>query len=197
MSSENMFARLFDNATEGETSGAIIGHLPDWFLQRRTQIIYNGPVGVWDHSQQTVNNWFDGMAILTSFKVDGEKKIVHLKKKFLQSEAYQKAKANGKIIVTEYGTAGASDPQKGMVSKFISSLVPGEMTDNCACNVILIGGGLVCTTETCLMRRLDPDTLESSSLIDLSSLVNIASGRSLTDPVTKDVYNISGAFSLL
>jgi len=68
------------------------------------------------------------------------------------------------------------------------------MTDNCACNVIEIGGGLACTTETCLMRRLDPDTLESPELIDLSGLVNIASGRSLTDPKSQMVYNLSGTF---
>ena len=47
-------------------------------------------------------------------------KIVHLKKKYLQSEAFEKARANGKIIITEYGTAGATDPDKGIVSKFMS-----------------------------------------------------------------------------
>ena len=72
-----------------------------------------------------VNNWFDGMAILTSFKIDGPAKMVHLRKKFLQSEAYEKAKTHGKVIITEYGTAGQSDPDKGMVSKLMSSLIPG------------------------------------------------------------------------
>ena len=153
------------------------------------------------------------MAMLTAFKIDGAAKMVHLQKKFLRSEAYEKAKSHGKVIITEYGTAGTSDPDKGMISKLMSSLIPGkikkvqmyylsltivqylgEMTDNCACNVIEIGGGLACTTETCLMRRLDPDTLESPELIDLSGLVNIASGRSLTDPQSKMVYNLSGTF---
>ena len=68
------------------------------------------------------------------------------------------------------------------------------MTDNCACNVVRLGGGLVTTTETCLLRRIDADTLETHDLIDLSSMVNISSGRPLTDPVTKEVFNISGTF---
>ena len=68
------------------------------------------------------------------------------------------------------------------------------MTDNCACNIVKVGGGLVTTTETCLLRRIDPETLETGDLIDLSGLVNITSGRALTDPKTKEVYNISGTF---
>ena len=70
----------------------------------------------------------------------------------------------------------------------------GEMTDNCACNVYKLGGALVASTETCLLRRIDPDTLETGEKIDISGLVNIASARALTDPVTGDVFNISGTF---
>ena len=44
--SKTYFARLFDNANEGESKGPIIGHLPEWFLTQRTRIIYNGPVGI-------------------------------------------------------------------------------------------------------------------------------------------------------
>lgn len=68
------------------------------------------------------------------------------------------------------------------------------MTDNCACNVIKLGGGLVTTTETCLMRRIDEETLVTKEKIDLSSLVNISSGRALKDPITNDVYNVAGSF---
>ena len=123
---EQYFGKLFQNSHEGEASGPILGHLPDWFLAETNQVIYNGPVGLWDHPNQTVNNWFDGMAVLTSFKIDGPQKIVSVTKKFLKSDAFQKAKDNGKIIVTEYGTPGATDPGKGMMSKLVSSLVPGD-----------------------------------------------------------------------
>jgi beta,beta-carotene 9',10'-dioxygenase len=190
---EQAFAKLFQNASEGQASGPILGHLPDWFMSQDTTIIYNGPVGVWDHAEQTVNNWFDGLAILTLFKMEGP--LVHARKRFLKSEAFAKAQAHGRLIITEYGTAGSADPDKGLMSKLVSSLVPGEMTDNCACNVFKLGGlGLVASTETCLLRRIDGDTLETLEKIDLSPLVNIASGRALQDPDSGEVYNLAGSF---
>ena len=70
----------------------------------------------------------------------------------------------------------------------------GEMTDNCACNVYKLGGSLVASTETCLLRRIDAETLDTNEKIDLSGMVNIASARALTDPKTKDVFNITGTF---
>ena len=57
-------------------------------------------VGLWDHKEQTVNHWFDGLSILTSFKIDASRGTVLMTKKFLNSEAYQKASAHGKLIVT-------------------------------------------------------------------------------------------------
>lgn len=71
-------------------------------------------------------------------------------------------------VSTEYGTTpGASDPDKGYLSKLVSSLVPAEMTDNDACAVHMYGGvagskkRLLAHTETCLLREVDPDTLET------------------------------------
>ena len=66
------------------------------------------------------------------------------------------------------------------------------MTDNCAANVYKLGGSLVASTETCLLRRIDGDTLATQEKIDMSGLVNIASARALIDPDTKDVFNIAG-----
>ena len=66
------------------------------------------------------------------------------------------------------------------------------MTDNCAANVYKLGGSLVASTETCLLRRIDGDTLDTQEKIDMSGLVNIASARALIDPDTKDVFNIAG-----
>ena len=83
-------------------------------------------MGIWDHPNQTVHHWFDGLSMLTSFKIDGPGKTVQMTKRYLKSEAFEKARANGKLVTTEYGTAGATDPDKGMVSKLISSLIPGK-----------------------------------------------------------------------
>lgn len=47
-----------------------------------------------------MNHWFDGLSILTSFKIDASRGTVLMTKKFLNSEAFQKASAHGKLIVT-------------------------------------------------------------------------------------------------
>ena len=78
--------------------------------------------------------------------------MVTLSKKFLRSTALQKADANGRLIITEYGSPGSSDPEKNIISRTISNIVPGEMTDNCACNVFDLGGVTVTATETALLR---------------------------------------------
>ncbi len=52
----------------------------------------------------------------------------------------RKALSAGHPITTEYGTPGAPDPETGgIVSRIVASLVPGEMTDNCACSVYQFG----------------------------------------------------------
>ena len=109
MNSEHFFARLFENSSEGNSSGTIVGHLPEWFKQQNTQIIYNGPVGIWDHQHQTVQHWFDGLALLTSFKIIQDGTMVQLTKRYLKSLAFEKAKAHGKLLITEYATPGATD----------------------------------------------------------------------------------------
>jgi hypothetical protein len=67
----------------------------------------------------------------------------------------------------------------------MSSIVPGEMTDNGACNVFAFPCQppvFVAATETCLLRPILPATLETlPNKIDLSSLVNVAGARPGTD----------------
>ncbi len=87
-------------------------------------------------------HFFDGMSMLVSFRPgeDDGSVVVHMKKRLLRSEALRRATAHGRPITTEYGTPGAPDPDGGVIARVIASLVPGEMTDNCACSVYQIGG---------------------------------------------------------
>ena len=99
-----------------------------------------------------------------------------LKKRFLKSDSYLKSREVGKLVSTEYSTTpGGSDPEKGYISKLVSSIVPGEMTDNDAMSVYMYGDGdggrrLVAASETCLLRYVDVDTLETGDKIDMSSI---------------------------
>lgn len=51
------FHKLFQNSTEGDETSNISGNLPDWFLKENIQVLYNGPVGIWDHQYQTVKQY--------------------------------------------------------------------------------------------------------------------------------------------
>ena len=75
------FAKLFQNNSEADSVGRIEGNLPNWLMSEVNQVIYNGPVGIWDHSNQTANHWFDGLSILTSFIIDGPGQEVRMKKR--------------------------------------------------------------------------------------------------------------------
>ena len=75
------FAKLFQNNSEADSVGRIEGNLPNWLMSEVNQVIYNGPVGIWDHPNQTANHWFDGLSILTSFIIDGPGKEVKMKKR--------------------------------------------------------------------------------------------------------------------
>ena len=191
MSSEELFKNLFQNATEGDSSAVLVGSLPNWF---EGIFLYNGPVGLWDFAKESSKHWFDGLSVMQSIKVEKGQNVIKYRKRYLKSEAYEKAIANGKLIITEYGTPGSSDPDKNLVSRLVSSIVPGEMTDNCACNFYTLGGLTVASTETALLRVVDPVTLETGEKLDFTPLVNVASGRALEDH-NGDVYNLCGIFT--
>ena len=127
------FSKLFQNASEGEEKATILGQLPEWLFKEKFRVIYNGPTGIWDHRDGTVNHWFDGLSILVSLTISNDNdgtKCVTLKKRFLASEAYQKALTHGKLISTEYATAGNKDPDKGLMSSLVSSIIPGNNNKN-------------------------------------------------------------------
>ncbi len=122
------FARLFQNSSEGDASAPVIGSLPTWIKDKDIVVIYDGPVGMWDFEHESANHFFDGLAILTSFRIEDSGTMVKMSKRFLKSDAYEKAVANGKVIITEYATAGASDPDKSAISRMVSSIIPGSFT---------------------------------------------------------------------
>jgi hypothetical protein len=64
----------------------------------------------------------DGFAILSKFEIDGPR--IKFQKKYLQSDAYQKAITAQKPLITEFATKAYANPaNKNFLSRFISSLV--------------------------------------------------------------------------
>ena len=189
------YKKLFINCSEGDEESELQGSIPTHL--RGTAFIFNGPTGKWDLKHESAKHFFDGFAMLQKFAVTADGSTVKLKKRFLQSDAFVKGDKYGKYVYTEYGTAGQGDPDAGLVSRMLSSIIPGEMTDNCSTSLYRMDGKLVAATETCLLRIVQPETLETGAKIDLSKLVNIASALPLKDNANGggDLYNLAATFT--
>lgn len=69
----------------------------------------------------TMNHLFDGYAMISKFSITP--KNVSFEKKFLKSDAYTRAMAAQKPVVTEFGTPACTDPNKSLISKVLHAMV--------------------------------------------------------------------------
>jgi beta,beta-carotene 9',10'-dioxygenase len=130
------------------------GELPGWLAG---SLLRTGPAR-WDLGSQTVNHWFDGLAMLHRFTVAGGK--VSYANRFLRSKAFE-ATRDGKIGFGEFAT----DPCRSAFRRVASLFDPG-LTDNGAVNVARIMGKWVALTETPMPVAFDPETLETLGVAD-------------------------------
>ncbi|MPC85243.1 Beta,beta-carotene 15,15'-dioxygenase [Portunus trituberculatus] len=77
---------------------------------------------------------------------------------------------------------------------FFTPLTKREMTDNCLVSVCHFGDELYAMTETNVMRRIDPETLETTTLDDYLVAVNTATAHPHIDP-DGTVYNMASSFA--
>ena len=125
------------------------GELPAWL---GGSLLRTGPAR-WDLGEQTVNHWFDGLAMLHRFTVaDG---AVSYANRFLRSKAFEGARG-GRVAYREFAT----DPCRSAFQRVASMFEPG-FTDNANVNVARVMGKWVALTETPLAVSFDPDTLET------------------------------------
>jgi beta,beta-carotene 9',10'-dioxygenase len=125
------------------------GELPQWLAG---SLLRTGPAR-WDLGKQTVNHWFDGLAMLHRFTIDSGR--VSYANRFLRSKAFAAAK-DGRVGYREFAT----DPCRSAFQRVVSLFEPG-FTDNANVNVARIMGKWVALTETPMAVTFDPDTLET------------------------------------
>lgn len=123
------------------------GELPGWL---GGSLLRTGPAR-WDLGAQTVNHWFDGLAMLHRFTIDGGS--VSYANRFLQTKAF-KAAQDGRVHYSEFAT----DPCRSAFQRVASLFDPG-FTDNANVNVAKIMGQWVALTETPMAVTFDPETL--------------------------------------
>ncbi|KAL0275228.1 UNVERIFIED_CONTAM: hypothetical protein PYX00_003154 [Menopon gallinae] len=164
------FSALFRSTEElaGSVEGTVEGTIPNWIDGTLVKL---GP-GLFDIGNDfAVNHWFDGFAVLINFRINNGK--VEFSKKFLQSDAYKKAMANGKPVFTEFGTKAYTDSNQTFFSRLKNALLP-ELTDSDAINIFRLEDSIFAATETNYMRRIDPYSLETREKIDMSKIAGVS-----------------------
>lgn len=135
---------------EGEfNSLPIQGRIPQWL---KGSLIRTGP-GTLEVGKQSYHHWFDGLAMLRKFSfADGQ---VSFANRFLESQAYQEAKAKGKISRSEFGTTA----RHSLLERLRDPLP--RLTDNATVNITMQGDRFTSVTESPFPIVFDPETLST------------------------------------
>ncbi|KAM6933561.1 carotenoid-cleaving dioxygenase, mitochondrial-like [Xenentodon cancila] len=168
----------------------ITGSIPNWI---KGNFLRNGP-GKFEIGNQRFNHWFDGMALLHQFKIsDGQ---VTYKSRFLSSDSYQSNKEHNRIMVSEFGTITMPDPCKNFFQRFLSRFELPKPSDNGNVSFVNYKGDYYVSTETNIMHKVDPETLETKQKVDWTKFiaVNGATAHPHTEP-DGTTYNMGNSYT--
>ncbi|XP_055618254.1 carotenoid isomerooxygenase isoform X2 [Toxorhynchites rutilus septentrionalis] len=168
---------------EGEVSGTI----PEWL---NGSLLRNGP-GSLRVGEMTFNHLFDSSALLHRFNVENGQ--VTYQCRFLKSDTYKKNTAAQRIVVTEFGTSAVPDPCHTIFHKIASIFrKPGENnSDNAMISIYPFGDEYFAFTESPIIHKIDPETLDTQAKINVSDYVGIVNHTSHPHVMSDGtVYNL-------
>ncbi|XP_066304665.1 carotenoid-cleaving dioxygenase, mitochondrial-like [Branchiostoma lanceolatum] len=169
------------------------GEIPEWL---KGSLLRVGP-GKFEVGGQSYNHMFDGLSLIHRFNIESSK--VTYQNRFLRSDSYVLAQQQNRIVVTEFGTNSYPDPCKNIFSRFFSyfwDTTGSGPSDNCNVNLMQVRDEVYAMTETPLMRRVDPQTLETDpEKVDRSKYValNLMTAHPHTDR-DGTIYNMASRF---
>ncbi|MFB6282127.1 MAG: carotenoid oxygenase family protein [Haloferacaceae archaeon] len=132
---------------EVTTAVPVEGTLPDWLSG---VLIRNGP-GAFSAGGERVDHWFDGLAMLRRFGLDGPADRVTYRNRFLRTDAYERAR-RGRF------DGGFATGEAGLLRR-LYRLLFGDPYDNTNVIAERIGGRHLALTESPRRVAFDPDTL--------------------------------------
>lgn len=139
-------------ALDEETTATtrVTGRLPDWLSG---VLLRNGP-GAFEFGDTGVDHWFDGLAMVTRFGLDGSADCVTFRNRFLRTDAYAAAR-DGEF------SGGFATGETTLRERLWGMLV-ADPYDNT--NVICerVGDDYLAFTETPRQTRFDPETLATT-----------------------------------
>ncbi len=134
---------------------ALSGELPAWL---QGSLLRTGPAK-FEVGAQRMRHWFDGLAMLHRFTIDGGR--VSYGNRFLESRSYRAAREQGRIVYGEFAT----DPCRSLFKRVQTLFSPGSvLPDNANVNVARLGERFVAMTETPLPVQFDPHTLQAAGV---------------------------------
>lgn len=166
--------------------GKVTGTVPKWL---KGVLLRNGP-GSLKVGEYTFNHLFDSSALLHRFEIsDGN---VTYQRRFVQTEVYKKNKAAQRIVVTEFGTKAVPDPCQSIFNRVAAAFNPAEsLSDNSMISVYPFGDEYYTFTESPIIHRIDPKTLETMGKVNVSDYVSIVNHTSHPHVMNDGtVYNV-------
>ncbi|XP_075694887.1 carotenoid-cleaving dioxygenase, mitochondrial-like [Rhinoderma darwinii] len=170
-------------------STTVTGTVPGWITG---SLLRNGP-GRFEFGNDNFNHWFDGMALMHKFTIENGN--VTYMSKFLQSDSYKSNESENRIVVSEFGTVAMPDPCKSMFQRFVSMFEMPKPTDNGNVNFVKYKKDYYVSTETNMINKVDPATLETEEKVDWSKYVavNGATAHPHYDP-DGTAYNMGNSY---
>ncbi|KAI4490947.1 hypothetical protein M0802_010621 [Mischocyttarus mexicanus] len=182
----SMWTRSCEYEVIDPISGHIVGTIPKWL---KGSLLRNGP-GSLKVGDYTFNHLFDSSALLHRFEIsDGN---VTYQRRFVQTEIYKKNKAAQRIVVSEFGTKAVPDPCQSIFKRVAAVFNPSEsFSDNTMISVYPLGDEYYTFTESPVIHRIDPETLETKDRVNVSDYVNIVNHTSHPHVMNDGtVYNV-------
>uniref|UniRef100_A0A665TFV3 Retinoid isomerohydrolase RPE65 b n=1 Tax=Echeneis naucrates TaxID=173247 RepID=A0A665TFV3_ECHNA len=167
----------------------VTGVMPSWL---GGSLLRMGP-GLFEVGDEPFYHLFDGQALMHKFDLKSGQVTYY--RKFIRTDAYVRAMTENRVVISEFGTAAYPDPCKNIFSRFFTYFRGIEVTDNCLVNIYPIGEDFYAVTETNYITKVDPDSLETLSKVDLCKYLSV-NGVTAHPHVDADgaVYNIGNCF---
>ncbi|KXJ70865.1 hypothetical protein RP20_CCG022271 [Aedes albopictus] len=183
----NVWLRSCEQEIVEPIEGAVTGVIPEWLTG---SLLRNGP-GSLKVGEMTFNHLFDSSALLHRFNIEDGK--VTYQCRFLKSDAYKKNRAAQRIVVTEFGTSAVPDPCHTIFHKIAAIFrKPGENnSDNAMISIYPFGDEYFAFTESPIIHKIDPRTLDTSTKLNVSDYVGIVNHTSHPHVMSDGtVYNL-------
>uniref|UniRef100_A0A182Q6V3 Uncharacterized protein n=1 Tax=Anopheles farauti TaxID=69004 RepID=A0A182Q6V3_9DIPT len=183
----NVWLRSCEQEIVEPIEGVVQGSIPEWL---NGSLLRNGP-GSLKVGDMMFNHLFDSSALLHRFNIDNGK--ITYQCRFLKSDAYKKNNAARRIVVTEFGTSAVPDPCQTIFQKIAAVFnKPGvNNSDNAMISIYPFGDEFFAFTESPIIHRIDPETLDTEAKLNVSDYVGIVNHTSHPHVMSDGtVYNL-------